>query len=227
MVDNLFQMWYRLGIVLCVDIVVGQGIVPFLASHTGNGVTTGIADDLLGVVEPPTLHVGLGQPSLGPAVDGRLGGIETRHVVKRRSGSVEVTFIELRASHQHPGLPKKGIVFFPLQPLDVALRLFAAFVPHGSALDAVALYGFLAFLYRSVVAGFPQLTAAFVANSIERNQFSEVVFVAIFLFQRTVNIGQRTIVIGIVMGVEGLPPACAGGVLATGAACYDQDDGRQ
>ena len=167
--DDFLQMWNCLGIVLCVDIEVGQGIIPFLASNTRYGVATGIADDFLSVVEPPTLHVGLGQPGLSTAVDGRLGGIEARHVAERRSGSVEVTFVELRAPHQHPGFPKKGVIFSPLQPLDVALRLFAILVPHGSALDTIALYGFLAFLYSSVVVGFAQFAAVFVANGIERN----------------------------------------------------------
>lgn len=60
MADDLFQMGDRFGIVLRMDIVVGQRIVPFLAGNTGYRVAAGIADDLLGIVEPSTLYVGLG-----------------------------------------------------------------------------------------------------------------------------------------------------------------------
>ena len=60
---------------------------------------------------------------------------------------------------------------------------------------------FIRFLILSVVA------SVFVGNGVERYLLGIVVFVARFFFQRGINVGQCTIIIGIVFGVEGMPPS--------------------
>ena len=67
--------------------------------------------------------------------------------------------------------------------------------------------GFLAFFYGTVVVGLTQFFTGFVGNGVERYLLGIVVLVACFFLQRGINVGQCTIVIGIVFGVEGMPPS--------------------
>ena len=81
--------------------------------------------------------------------------------------------------------------------------------------------GLLAFLDGTVEVRLSQLTAALVANRIERDDLRVVVLVALLLFQRTVDIGQRAIIIGIVARSERMPPTGLGGVFLRGATHKD------
>ena len=112
-----------------------------------------------------------------------------------------------------------------MQPLKVALRLLALLCPFGSALNAVQLNGFLTFLYGAVKVGLARLARAFVAYGVERNKFGEIVFVAVLLLQRAVNVGERSVIISVVTGVEGVPPTCLCCVFLRGAShCRRQHD---
>ena len=67
--------------------------------------------------------------------------------------------------------------------------------------------GFLRFLYGARKIALAKVATLFVAYSIEWNQFREVVLVAVFLLDSTVNKGLLTIEVGVVTGVERMPPS--------------------
>ncbi len=48
--DDLAQVGYGLGIVTCVYVIVGKGEIPLFLGLPGDGVTTHVADDILGIV---------------------------------------------------------------------------------------------------------------------------------------------------------------------------------
>ena len=165
------------------DVVVGQRVIPFLAGAPVDRVAAHVADDILGIVEPAFLHVALGQPGARPAVDGRLRLIETAHISEGGGSGVEVALIELRATHEHPGLPQEGVILLTAQPFNVALRLAPLLVPHRPSLDTVQSDGFLCFLYGPVEVAFAELAALLVAHGVERYHLGEVILVAILLFE--------------------------------------------
>lgn len=70
----------------------------------------------------------------------------------------------------------------------------------------MACNGLLGFLDGPVKIGFTEFTATLVANSVEGNHLGEIVFVALFFFQATVNIRLCTIIIGVIPGIERMPP---------------------
>lgn len=63
---------------------------------------------------------------------------------------------------------------------------------------AMALLGFL---HGALKVAFSYVAAVLVADRIERNHLCEVVFIAIFFFQRTVDICLSAIVIRVVLGI--------------------------
>ena len=190
-----------------VDIVRGVGIVPLLHGTPVHRVALHLIDYVLGIVDPVLLNIAFGQPCTGFTVDGRLGVIEACHIGKGRGSLGELSAMELRASHQHPCFPEEGIVFAPREPLNVALGLLPALVPCGALLDAVALDGLLRLLHGLVEISLSQFSRRLVADRIERNHLGEVVFVALLFLERAVDIGQVTIIIGIIAGRERMIPA--------------------
>ena len=87
--------------------------------------------------------------------------------------------------------------------------------------------GFLAFFDGTVVVAFTYFAATLVGNGVEWNLLGIVVLVASFFLQRGINIGEGTIIIGIVSGVEGMPPSALRRILlrrATDGTHRDDDE---
>ena len=196
-----------------VYVVVGIGVVPLLDGAPVHGVARHVAYHVFGVVEPALLHIALGKPGAGLAIDGGLGGVEAAHVGEGRGGFVKLAHVKLRAPHEHPGFPEEGVILATAEPLDVALGLAALLVPHGAPLDAVLVYGFLGLGHRTLKVALAQLLAVLVADGVEGYQFGIVVAVALFLFERAVYVCHRTVVVGVVARVEGMPEPRRRGVL--------------
>ncbi len=228
MLDDTPQIRHSLGVLTRVYIVVGIRVVPFLACRPMDRVALHVAYHVLRVVEPALLNVAFGEPRPRLGVDGRLRLIESSHVGECGSSLVEGTLVKLRAPHQQPCLPEERVVFAAREPLDVLCRLLPRLRPLRTALNAVEFYGLLAFLYGAVEISLSDFAAILVADGVERNKFREVVLVAVLLLQRTVNIGERAVVIGVVARLERMPPASLRGVFLRGASrrgnqnCHEQ-----
>ena len=194
-------------VLLAAQIVVGQREVPILTCPEVHRVTTLLHDDVLGIVYPVQFHIALGLPCTGYAQNSRLRGIETCHVREGGSCLFKLALLELRFSQQQPGAPDKWVVLSAREPFYVLLRLPSAFVPLGSCLDAVLLDSLLRLLYGARKIALAQVATLFVAYGIERNQFRVVVLVAVLLLNGTVNKGLLTIEVGVVTGVERMPPS--------------------
>ena len=225
--DDLAQIGHGLGIVAGVYIVVGEGEVPLFLGLPSDGVAAHVADDILGIVEPALFHIALGQPRTRLGIDGGLRTVEAAHVREGGSGIVECALMKLRAPHEHPRFPQEGIVLAAREPLDVLLGLATLLRPLRPALDTVQFDGFLTLLDGPVEIGLAQFAAALVAYGVEGNEFGEVVLIAVFFLQRTVDVGQRTVVVGIVTGIEGVPPTGLGGILLRGTSYGREYDGRK
>ena len=222
MANHLAQIGDGLFIALGVDVIVGIGIIPFFLRTPVHRVAAHLGDDVFGIIHPVLLDVAFGQPRSCPAVDGRLCGIHAAHVGKGGGGLVECALHELRASHEHPCFPQERVVFLAVEPFHVTLSLLPVFRPFGSPLDAVQFDGLLAFFYCHIVFGLAQFLAGFVAHRIEGNHLGEIVLVARLFFQRAVNISQRTIIIGIILRIERMPPAALRSILFCRASCRKQ-----
>ena len=86
--------------------------------------------------------------------------------------------------------------------------------------------GFLAFLDGAVVVRLAQFAAVLVANRIIRNHFRVIVLISVFLFERAFYIGYGTIIIGVVSGVEGMPPSALRRILLRRASCHGHCKGK-
>ena len=215
------------GIVASVNIVIGIGIVPLFLCPPVHRIALHVANNVFCIVEPVFFDVTLGKPCPCPSVDGGLGFIESAHVREGRGCIVESSLMELRAPHQHPCLPQKGVIFAATEPLEVAFGFPARLVPLGPAFDGVQLNGFLTLLDGAVEVALAKFAALLVANGVEGNYFGEVVFVALFLFERTVDIGQGSIIIGVILGVEGMPEARLRRIFLRRASYCQQQQGGQ
>ena len=213
MLDDLAQIGDGLLILSGVDIIVGIGVVPLLFGMVVDGVAAHVANHVLGIVEPVLFDVAFGEPGACLAVDGGLGLIETAHVGESGCCLIEGTFMELRASHQHPCFPQHGIVFSAVEPLDITGSLSAALCPFGTLVDAVELDGLLTLLNGSVEIAGTELLTLFVANRIEGDNLRVIVLVAVFLLQRPVDIGECAVVVGVVPCGERLPETASRRVL--------------
>ncbi len=127
--------------------------------------------------------------------------------------------MELRAAHEHPRLPKEGIIFTSVEPFDVALALTAALIPFWPTLDAMQLDGFLRLQYCPVEITFTQFLAVLIANGVKGNNLGVIILVARFFFQRSVDISEFAVIISIVTGIKSLPPPRAGIIFRGGATC--------
>ena len=226
--DYLAQIGDSLVEVARMYVVVGIRVVPFLDGTPVERVALHVPDHVFRVIHPSAFHVGLGEPCPCFAVDGRLCLEESAHVGKGGSCLVEVALVKLRASHEHPGFPDEGVVFLAVEPFYVFGGLLPVLVPFGASLDAVALYGLFAFLYGPVEVALAEFPAVFVAHIVERQQFRVVVLVAVFLLERAVYVGLRSVVVDVVFGVECVPEPCLARVLLRCASCeqgYAQQQG--
>ena len=84
----------------------------------------------------------------------------------------------------------------------IFLSLSPFLVPFWPTLDTVACNGLLSFLHGALKVAFSYVAAVLVADRIEWNHLCEVVFIAIFFFQRTVDICLSAVVIRVVLGIE-------------------------
>ena len=225
MFDDFSQVGDGFLVFAGVNIVVGIGIVPFLGRMPVDGVAAHLTYHILCVIEPFLLEVAFGEPCAGLGIDGRLCLVEPAHIRESGSGLVKSPFVELRPSHEHPCFPHHGVVFAAVEPFDVFCRLSPALGPLGPFVDAVQFDGFLAFLNGSVEVAAPEALAVFVAYGIEWYDFGVVVLVAVLLLERTVDIGEGSVVIGVVFGSERLPKTALRRVLLRRArrTCQQKD----
>ena len=165
--DDAPQVGHSLLIVARVDVIVGIGIVPLFLSPPMDGIARHVANHVFGVVNPVLLDVAFGKPGACTTIDGRLRLVKATHVGESGGSIVESTFVELRASHEHPSLPEEWVVFLATQPLQVAFRLAAFLCPFGSLLDAVQLDGLLTFLDGFVEVALSDFLAILVAYGVE------------------------------------------------------------
>ena len=205
------------------DIVVGKGIVPFLHGPPVERVTFHLIDHVLSIVDPVLLDIALGQPCPGFSVDRRLRLVQSAHIGKRGSRLIEGTLMELRSSHEHPCFPQKGVVFATVEPFDVAFGLLSVLGPFGSPCNTVAFDGFLTLLDGFVEVALTDFLTVLVAHRVEGNHLREIVTMTILLFQGSIDIGLRTIKIGVVFSVEGMPPTRLRRVLIVGAGGKKQE----
>ena len=105
MAYHLPEIGNRLPGIPRVDIVIGEGIIPFLLGTPVDGIALDVADYIFSIVDPALLDVAFGKPGARLAVDGRLGGVKAAHIGEGGSSPLEIPFLELRAAHQHPGFP--------------------------------------------------------------------------------------------------------------------------
>ena len=183
MLDDLLQVGHGSGILLTSYIVVGHRVVPVLASPVVDAVALLLDDDVLGIVEPVELHIALGLPSTGNALNGGLCLVETRHIGERGGSLLELSLLKLRLTQQQPRMPEEGIVLAAVQPLDVFGGLAAALLPFRTLLDAVEFDDLLRLLDGSVEMTLSQSAAVLVGNRIKGNQLGTVVLVAVLLLQ--------------------------------------------
>lgn len=131
--------------------------------------------------------------------------------------------MELRSSHEHPCFPQEGVVFATVEPFDVAFGLLSVLGPFGSPCNTVALDGFLTLLDGFVEVALTDFLTVLVAHRVEGNHLREIVTMTILLFQGSIDIGLRTIKIGVVFSVEGMPPTRLRRVLIVGAGGKKQE----
>ena len=81
----------------------------------------------------------------------------------------------------------------------------------------MALDGLFHFLYGACVFGCAHYLGVLVASHIEGYDFCEVVFMSFLLLFGTLDKGYLSVIISIVTGIEGVPPARFSGVLLCGA----------
>ena len=105
MAYHLPEIGNRLPGITRVDIVIGEGIIPFLLGTPVDGIALDVSDHIFCIVGPSQLDVAFGKPGARLAVDGRLGGVKAAHIGEGGSSPLEIPFLELRAAHQHPGFP--------------------------------------------------------------------------------------------------------------------------
>ena len=187
--DGLLQIWYRLGVFGCTNVVVGVGIVPILNGTKIHRVATHIANHVLSIVSPIKFGVALSQPSSSQSAHQWLTLIQSGHIRECGSSLFELSHLELRLTHHKPCFPQKRILLLTF------------------LLDAMAMDGFLHLFDRSLIVRLAYLATGLIANGIEWYQFGVVILVALLLFQIAVDKGLMTIIIGIIAGIECVPEA--------------------
>ena len=131
--------------------------------------------------------------------------------------------MKLCPSHQQPCFPQEGIILPAVQPFDVFWSLPSFLIPYRALLNAMLVDGFLAFQDGSVEVGFSYFFAILVADRIQGDDLRIVVLVACLLFQGTIDVSKRSVVVCVVVRIQGMPPSRLGGVLCCGTSYYDQD----
>ena len=105
MAYHLPEIENRLPGIPRVDIVIGEGIIPFLLGTPVDGIALDVSDHIFCIVGPSLLDIAFGKPGARLAVDGRLGGVKAAHIGEGGSGPLEIPLLELRTAHQHPRFP--------------------------------------------------------------------------------------------------------------------------
>ena len=105
MAYHLPEIGNRLPGIPRVDIVIGEGIIPFLLGTPVDGIALDVSDHIFCIVVPALLDIAFGKPGARLAVDGRLGGVKAAHIGEGGSGPLEIPLLELRTAHQHPRFP--------------------------------------------------------------------------------------------------------------------------
>ena len=105
MAYHLSEIGNRLPGIPRVDIVIGEGIIPFLLGTPVDGIALYVSDHIFCIVGPSQLDIAFGKPGARLAVDGRLGGVKAAHIGEGGSSSLEIPLLELRSAHQHPRFP--------------------------------------------------------------------------------------------------------------------------
>ena len=78
----------------------------------------------------------------------------------------------------------------------------------------------LAFLDGLVIVALADFLRLLVANRVKWDNLGEVIFVAVFFFQRSVDIGLGTVVVSIVTSIERVPPTALRSILLRRTACH-------
>ena len=105
MAYHLPEIGNRLPGIPRVDIVIGEGIIPFLLGTPVDGIALDVSDHIFCIVGPSLLDIAFGKPGARLAVDGRLGGVKAAHIGEGGSSPLEIPLLELRTAHQHPRFP--------------------------------------------------------------------------------------------------------------------------
>ena len=82
--------------------------------------------------------------------------------------------------------------------------------------------GLLAFLDGTVEVGLADFPAVLVAHGVERNLLGIVVLVSRLFLQRTIDIGECNIIIGVVLCIKGVPPSALRCILLRRASGKNQ-----
>ena len=93
--DYLFEIRNGLCRLALADMIVGQGVIPFLPGTPVDGVALHVADYIFCIIHPVLFYIAFCQPGTCLAVDGWLGGIESAHVGEGGGCRVEVALEEL------------------------------------------------------------------------------------------------------------------------------------
>ena len=96
MLDDLSKVRDGITIALHTQTIVSHRIVPVFLGPIVHGVAALLDDDVLGIVQPPQLHIALGLPGTGNAQNGGLRLIEARHIGEGGSSLLEFSLLELR-----------------------------------------------------------------------------------------------------------------------------------
>ena len=105
MAYHLPEIGNRLPGIPRVDIVIGEGIIPFLLGTPVDGIALDVSDYIFCIVGPSQLDIAFGKPGARLAVDGWLGGVKAAHIGEGGSSPLEIPLLELRSAHQHPRFP--------------------------------------------------------------------------------------------------------------------------
>ena len=205
------------------DIVIGQGVVPFLRSPPVDGVAFHLGNHVLCIIDPVLLDIAFSEPGTGLPVDGGLRLVESAHIGKGGGGILKGSLVELRTTHQKPCLPEERIVFAATEPLNVTFGLLPVLRPFGTPLDTVALDGFLTLLDSAVVVALADLATVFVSYGVEGDDLGKVILVPVLFLHGGIDIGLRTVEISVITGIEGMPPPRLCGILVVGTADEEEE----
>ena len=128
--------------------------------------------------------------------------------------------LELRFSHQHPGVFQKRIELFARKISARLRRSIASWCDFGTFFDAMQLNGFFTFRDCRFKVTFSQILLLLIGYPENRKQLCIIIFQTFSLRSFSLAIGFRSIIIYVVASDKRLPPSCRCCV-ATGATSCD------